>query len=184
MRLNINAAAGRTYAFPGAGRNTMYTASGTMVDWVFAQAQKLRIPTMAFVVELRPESWNPGFVLPAREIVDVGEEVGNAKSSLGDAESSLGDAESSLGDAESSLGDAKSSLGDAESSLGDAESSLGDVQVLAATTTLAQIVAAGDMATWATEGVDEAQRACLGSWVLAVHFVADSFPAETSWWVV
>jgi hypothetical protein len=100
MRRNMNAVAGRIYDFPGAGGNTMYTASGTMVDWVFAQGQQLRIPTMAFVVELRPVDWRPGFMLPASEIGETGEEV------------------------------------------------------LAATTTLAQIIASGDIESWAAEATD------------------------------
>jgi len=102
MRHNMNAVAGRIYSFPGAGGNTMYTASGTMVDWVFAQGQQLRIPTMAFVVELRPVDWSPGFMLPASEIVETGEEV------------------------------------------------------FAATTTLARIVASGEMDAWAAEATDGA----------------------------
>jgi len=78
----INQADNRFYSFEGNGNMNIYTASGSMIDWIFTLTSNNSQPILPYVIELRSKRWNPGFLLPADEIIEVGEEVFSATLAL------------------------------------------------------------------------------------------------------
>jgi len=54
----------------GSGNGVIYLAGGTIHDWMFGNQD-----LMAYLIELRPDDGNPGFILPPEEIIPTGEEV-------------------------------------------------------------------------------------------------------------
>jgi len=64
----------------GSGDGVIYLAGGTIHDWMFGDQNLL-----AYTIELRPDSSNPGFILPAAEIIPTGEEIFEAVLTLADA---------------------------------------------------------------------------------------------------
>lgn len=52
------------------GNGVIYLAGGTIHDWMFGDQGVL-----AYTIELRPKTFDPGFVLPPQEIIPTGEEI-------------------------------------------------------------------------------------------------------------
>lgn len=65
---------------PGQWYSVLYPSSGIMIDWMYAERGAI-----SYTVELRPDSPNPGFILPPEEIIPTSEEAFEAALTMAEA---------------------------------------------------------------------------------------------------
>jgi murein tripeptide amidase MpaA len=92
MAASILSVHGEVYDTGPAG-STLYLASGVVIDWVYGDQG-----AYSYTVELRPQSFDPGFDLPPSEIVPTGEENFPALLDLLRASAQLADGDFNLDD--------------------------------------------------------------------------------------
>lgn len=65
---------------PGQWYTVLYPSSGIMIDWMYAERGAI-----SYTVELRPDTGNPGFILPPEEIIPTSEEAFEAALTMAEA---------------------------------------------------------------------------------------------------